>query len=378
MNHRLKEVQELAQEAISLAKESSKETKELKDKMEKQGEKVEKRLEQAETDIYEEMSMREEKRKNVVVHGLAEPNGEDGWARMEEDRKKLNKIFTVLDINVAVETDVEFCRRIGEKSDRARPLVVGFYNEWAKNTLLRNCRYLAGTDMSMISVVQDLTERQRKTEKEMMVEVERRNQEELTEQDKSKNLCWKLVGRRGQKRMVKVAEREAVSRRGGAAGRGAGRGRGAAAPRLTGANLLPVIEPAGEWRPSAGRGGGQRGGGPSSKRKRSGEEEQGRKRGAGRPNTRRAAEVSQESSEEEEEMEMEGQAESSSRPPNQRSSRTAEQQSSQQEQSSQQDQQSSQQANQRTDRPSTQQEVRSGERGAGVEGDLEGIRLGRV
>jgi hypothetical protein len=49
----------------------------------------------------------------------------------------------------------------------------------------------------------------------MMVEVERRNQEELTEQDKSKNLCWKLVGRRGQKRMVKVAEREAVSRRGG-------------------------------------------------------------------------------------------------------------------------------------------------------------------
>jgi hypothetical protein len=215
MNHRLKEVQELAQEAISLAKESSKETKELKDKMEKQGEKVEKRLEQAETDIYEEMSMREEKRKNVVVHGLAEPNGEDGWARMEEDRKKLNKIFTVLDINVAVETDVEFCRRIGEKSDRARPLVVGFYNEWAKNTLLRNCRYLAGTDMSMISVVQDLTERQRKTEKEMMVEVERRNQEELTEQDKSKNLCWKLVGRRGQKRMVKVAEREAVSRRGG-------------------------------------------------------------------------------------------------------------------------------------------------------------------
>jgi hypothetical protein len=76
--------------------------------MEKQGEKVEKRLEQAETDIYEEMSMREEKRKNVVVHGLTEPNGEDGWARMEEERKKLNKIFTVLDINVAVETDVEF------------------------------------------------------------------------------------------------------------------------------------------------------------------------------------------------------------------------------------------------------------------------------
>jgi hypothetical protein len=194
-------VQELAQEAISLAKENSKETKELENKMEKQGEKVEKRLEQ--TDIYEEMSMREEKRKNVVVHGLVEPSREDGWARMEEDRKKLNKIFTVLDINVAVETDVEFCRRIGEKSERARPLVVGFYNEWAKNTLLRNCRYLAGTDMSMISVVQDLTERQRRTEKEMLVEVERRNQNELTEQDKSKKLGLE-TGR--QKRSEKNGE----------------------------------------------------------------------------------------------------------------------------------------------------------------------------
>jgi hypothetical protein len=133
MNHRLKEVQQLVQEAISLAKENSKETK----FGEQDGEAGGKGGEETGAGgnrylLYEEMSMREEKRKNVVVHGLVEPNGEDGWARMEEDRKKLNKIFTVLDINVAVETDVEFCRRIGEKSERARPLVVGFYNEWAK------------------------------------------------------------------------------------------------------------------------------------------------------------------------------------------------------------------------------------------------------
>jgi hypothetical protein len=51
-----------------------------------------------------------------------------------------------------------------------------------------------------------------------------------------------LVDRRGQKRMVKVYDREVVSRGGGAVGSGAGRGRGAATPRLTGANLLPARE----------------------------------------------------------------------------------------------------------------------------------------
>jgi hypothetical protein len=75
-----------------------------------------------------------------------------------------------------------------KNQERARQLVVGFYNEWAKNRLLRNSSYLAGTDMRMILVVQDLTERQRRNDKEMLVEAERRNQTDITEQDKSKKL----------------------------------------------------------------------------------------------------------------------------------------------------------------------------------------------
>jgi hypothetical protein len=71
----------------------------------------------------------------------------------------------VLDINIVAETDVEFCRRVGERSDRDRPLVVGFFTDWARSTLLKNCRFLAETELSNISIVPDLTEKQRKMER---------------------------------------------------------------------------------------------------------------------------------------------------------------------------------------------------------------------
>jgi hypothetical protein len=186
MNHQLREIQQTAEEALKIAQENRKDTEQLRKETEKEREKVEKRVEQCELSILEEMGLREEKRKNVVIYDMEEAVGHDGWKRME-DRVKLNELFTVLDINVAVETDVEFCRRVGEKGERARPLVVGFYSEWAKSMLLKNCRHLAGSDLSHLSVANDLTETQRKMEKELVAEVERRNAER-TEEEKSKNI----------------------------------------------------------------------------------------------------------------------------------------------------------------------------------------------
>jgi hypothetical protein len=312
MNHRLREVTEKAQQAMDIAKESSKETKDLKVTVEQQAVRVERKIAKAEIDIYGEMSLLEEKRKNVVIHGLAELRGEDGWTRMEEDRKKLNKLFELLD-NVVVETDVEFCRRIGEKSDKPRPLVVGFYTEWAKNILLKHSKYLVGSEMSMVSIVQDLTEKQRKTEQDMLAEAERRNREDLNDQDRAKNLLWMVVGKKGQKRLVKVYDRENVGPvRGGRGAARGGIGRGGA-PHLAGVALLPARGAEGTWRPTVGRGAGDQDVRAASvgKRKRSGEEEQGRKRGAtsrGRPQTRgRPATASQVSSAEEEEEEVRSQ-----------------------------------------------------------------------
>jgi hypothetical protein len=196
MNHRLREIQETADEALKLAQESKRDTGLLREQAEKEKERVDKRMDRCEMSIME-MNLREEKRKNVVVYGMEEAGEIEGWRRMEADKKKLNELFTVLDINVSVETDVEFCRRVGEKKDRARPLVVGFFTDWAKSVLLKNCRHLAGSEMSHLSITNDLTEKQRAMERELVTEAERRNAEELTAEEKAKNLEWRIVGKKG-------------------------------------------------------------------------------------------------------------------------------------------------------------------------------------
>jgi hypothetical protein len=47
-----------------------------------------------------------------------------------------------------------------------------------------------------VSITNDLTEKQQRMEKELNMEAERRNAEELTEEDRAKNLVWKVVGRK--------------------------------------------------------------------------------------------------------------------------------------------------------------------------------------
>jgi hypothetical protein len=138
MNAKFKELHDKADNAIRLATESKAETSQLREQVERDREKTEKRINRSEMMILEEINLREEKRKNVVIYGLDEPTEVEGWKRVKSDKRKLNEIFTVLELSMQAESDMEFCRRVGEKSDRARPLVVGFFTEWSKSTLLKN------------------------------------------------------------------------------------------------------------------------------------------------------------------------------------------------------------------------------------------------
>lgn len=87
-------------------------------------------------------------------------------------------------------------------------MVVGFYTDWCKSVVLKNAKHLANTELQHLSIAPDLTHQQRKAEGEMQKEADRLNEEELTEDDVSKNLVWKVVGKKGQKRLVKVTNRE--------------------------------------------------------------------------------------------------------------------------------------------------------------------------
>jgi hypothetical protein len=66
---------------------------------------------------------------------------------------------------------------------------------------------LRGTKFSDISIVPDLTRKQRSREAKMKEEAEERNKD-LTAEERRRNVKWMVVGRRGEKRLIKGVERD--------------------------------------------------------------------------------------------------------------------------------------------------------------------------
>ena len=89
-----------------------------------------------------------------------------------------------------------------------------------------------------VGIVPDLTVQQRREEQQLSEEADRRNREELTTEDQTKNLKWLVVGPRGAKKIIKGVPRNAQPATRGTGWRG--RGRGGRARGGTGANSLPL------------------------------------------------------------------------------------------------------------------------------------------
>ena len=182
------------------------------DNIEKRQDKVEdileKERERVRLDRVEEMRERELRKKNVIIHRIEEAGD---WARTVEDRREwdlnsCDNLFKALKLGWGKEA-VRFCRRVGEKNEEPRPLDVGLGREHQKEDLLDKVKDLKDTAFNEVGIVPDLTKEQRKDEADMAAEAVRRN-EGRTEEDLAKNLAWKVVGRKGEKRLIKGVERE--------------------------------------------------------------------------------------------------------------------------------------------------------------------------
>ena len=191
----------------------------------------------------EEYREREARRCNVILHRVKEPAEEmrSAGERKDHDLEECRKIFCILNMEEEARTGIKVCRRIGEWGQEPRPLVVVLRTEEARRRLLEDARKLRNTEYQDVGIVPDLTVQQRREEQHMLEEVERRNEEDLTAEDRAKNLKWLVVGPRGARRMIKGVPREqhqlgrGAVRGGRGPWRGArGRGRGGVA---TGANL---------------------------------------------------------------------------------------------------------------------------------------------
>ena len=186
---------------------------------------VAKERERLERERVEEMRERDIRKKNVIMHRVEEAgeNVKTYEERRNWDTEKCEEIFTTLKLNLNRE-NIKFCRRVGEKGEEPRPLIVGLYREFQKEDILDAAGGLKDTPLSEVGIMPDLTKEQRSDEAEMIQEETRRN-EEMSDEDRAKNWFWRAVGRRGEKRLVRgkarEGDRENQWRGGGQRGRGA-------------------------------------------------------------------------------------------------------------------------------------------------------------
>ena len=157
--------------------------------------------------MFHKLRERYSRRYNVVFYGVGEAEGDRPKVeeKREWDVKSCQNIFDALDLRLKAST-FRYLRRIGEKGERPRPLLVGMRTTDDKELLLENAKYLRDTHFSNIGISKDLTPQEVREEKEMEREAERRNKE-LSQEDRAKNLKWLVVGQKGEKRFVKTVER---------------------------------------------------------------------------------------------------------------------------------------------------------------------------
>ena len=183
-------------------------TEELRAELREQTRRTEGLEERMATALDSELREREARRLNLVIHGLPEPdaNIKDPRERMERDKEECERLFIAMKARTRYQA-IKFCRRIGEKGGDPRPMVFGVHSEEEKRHLLEKSKELLYTQYENVTVVPDMTKSQRKGEQKLRDEADRRNTE-LTAEDREKNLKWLVVGKRGEKRLIKGTERD--------------------------------------------------------------------------------------------------------------------------------------------------------------------------
>jgi hypothetical protein len=223
---------------FEVMKKSHKELKDKVTKVEEKSENTKVECKQAVADsniaVFAELREREERKHNIVVYGLQE--GGEGMKGLERKKFDIDKMCKVAkEVGVSVKTgDIKFAKRLGQYDGEDRPLQVGLFNLTTKENLLKNGRQLKDSlEYGDIYISPDITKQQREEEKELWKEAERRN--EVLEPDEALNSEWKVVGMKGEKRLILTPKVDLSQARGrGRAqrwvgvprGRGAMRGRG--------------------------------------------------------------------------------------------------------------------------------------------------------
>ena len=196
-----------------------------------------------------ELCERESKKLNVVIYGLLEPppTVSVGSERKLQDDLELDHLFKDMKVDVKKD-DIKFTYRVGYSDEAAkagmegkpRPLCVGLRKSVTRENIFDQARHLGKSQhYYAISIVPDLTVLQRKEDKELMDEVEKKNAE-MSEEDRL-NWVYRCIGKKGERTITRsrILHKNQNSN---SRGRGGQRGRGLLGRRRP-AFSLPFTSP---------------------------------------------------------------------------------------------------------------------------------------
>ena len=187
----------------------------LEDSSKSQGKKNDILQDSISSSIYTEQKERSSRKDNIIIHSLVEVaddvNGGD--ERRQADIIKIQELVQQINADVNALDDIRFCARLGEKKKGEglvgpRPLLVGFTSSEVKEKIMQKAKKLKDLNepWCKIKIVHDITARQRKEEKELFEEAERKNK--AMSGDASANFQWVVVGRRGERSMKRVKKKQ--------------------------------------------------------------------------------------------------------------------------------------------------------------------------
>ena len=256
MSSRMKTVEQKV-DHVEARQEKMEDKQELtKAKQEKVNTEFEERLKKLELNsagngMVREMDDRMDKSNNLVMHRVPESNSEDPKDRQAHDaavvKVLMEKYLGIKDMDT--DNKLRFLRRLGRMVEGAdaRPILLGlkFTADLElvldRSWMLGQCNNKAANE---INIVRDLTAKQRQREADLVSEAAKKNLER-SQEELDESLVYKVVGRKGEKREIKVALRQGeevddtgnVTRKDGWA---RGKGREPIRPYVTGGNREPI------------------------------------------------------------------------------------------------------------------------------------------
>ena len=152
----------------------------------------------------------ESRRHNLLLYKMKEPaNNVKGADRKEADLEELEKVLKSIDCQDC-HADVTNSYRAGKPANidnpPPRPYILTFASHSTKAKILKNARKLANTEFKHISIQHDLTQNQRKNDKDLWDEAAELNIK--MDDEEAKNWEWKPWGPPGCKRLRKMRRRD--------------------------------------------------------------------------------------------------------------------------------------------------------------------------